>query len=81
MFPKTKLPSRNQDPYFGRSFPIGCKLIKRSLKQKMTWPEVYILRSAKFYGPFLKGVFTPSLVRPKKKDYKKTGKLNATQKW
>ena len=47
----------------------------------MTWLEVDILRSATFDDLFLTGLFTPSLVGPKKKYYRKTGKLNATQKW
>ena len=47
----------------------------------MTWLEVDILRSATFDDLFLTGLFTSSLVGPKKKDYRKTGKLNATQKW
>ena len=54
---------------------------KAQFKAKMTWLEVYILRSARFEVLFIKEVFTPSLARPKKKDYRKTGKLNATQKW
>ena len=45
----------------------------------MTCLEVYILESARFDVIFLKGVFIPSLLQPKKKDYKKRGKLNATQ--
>ena len=54
---------------------------KAKLKAKMTWLEVHIIRSARFDVLFLKGVFTPSLFGPrKKKDYSKTGKLNATQK-
>ena len=40
---------------------------KEQLKAKMTWLDVYILRSARFDVLFLKGVFTPSLVQPKKK--------------
>ena len=39
----------------------------------------YILRSASFEVLVLKGVFIPSLVQPKKKDYTKRDKLNATQ--
>ena len=54
---------------------------KAQLKGKRTRLDVYILRSARFDVLFLKGVFTPSLVRPKKKVYRKTRKLNATQKW
>ena len=40
---------------------------KAQLKAKMTWLGVYLLRSAKFDVPFIKGVFSPSLVRTKKK--------------
>ena len=54
---------------------------KAQLKAKMAWLEVHIIRLATFDDLFLTGLFTPSLVGPKKKDYRKTGKLNATQKW
>ena len=43
---------------------------KAQLKAKMTWLEVNILRSHTFDDLFLTGLFTPSLVGPKKKRLK-----------
>ena len=74
-------PKQNDLPGLWQVFSYWMQANKAQLKAKMTWLEVYLLRSAKFDVLFIKGVFTPSLVRTKKKDYRKTGKLNATQKW
>ena len=52
---------------------------KEQLKEKMTWLDVYILRSARVEVLFLKGGFTPSFVQPKKRDFRKRGKFNAVQ--
>ena len=62
-------------------FSYWMQANKAQLKAKMTWLEVHMIRSATFDDLFLTGLFSPSLDGPKKKDYRKTGKLNATPKW
>ena len=69
-FPKSTVKcfsKQNDLPGLWQVFSYWMQANKAQLKAKMTWLGVYLLRSAKFDVPFIKGVFSPSLVRTKKK--------------